>query len=103
MRARSSTTAVLIYDEPTGDLDPDASVGWSSFLYRIDETGSTIDHRRTRSEMVDKMRRRVIALEDGSSCAMSAVEATGRVSRSSSSWRGDPLDLANSRPRLPRR
>ncbi|MDX6399165.1 MAG: cell division transport system ATP-binding protein, partial [Gaiellaceae bacterium] len=52
-------------DEPTGNLDPDTSVGIMQLLYRINRAGTTILMVTHDREMVDKMRRRVIALEDG--------------------------------------
>jgi cell division transport system ATP-binding protein len=56
---------LLICDEPTGNLDPDTSVGIMQLLYRINRTGTTIVMATHDREMVDKMRRRVIALEEG--------------------------------------
>ena len=65
-RAPSSTTRrCSICDEPTGNLDPDTSVGIMQLLYRINRAGTTILMVTHDREMVDKMRRRVIALEDG--------------------------------------
>jgi len=56
---------LLVCDEPTGNLDPDTSVGIMQLLYRINRSGTTILMVTHDREMVDKMRRRVIALEDG--------------------------------------
>ena len=56
---------LLICDEPTGNLDPDTSVGIMQLLYRINRTGTTVVMATHDREMVDKMRRRVIALDDG--------------------------------------
>ena len=56
---------LLICDEPTGKLDPDTSVGIMQLLYRINRAGTTILMVTHDREMVDKMRKRVIALEDG--------------------------------------
>jgi ABC-type ATPase involved in cell division len=47
------------------NLDPDTSVGIMQLLYRINRAGTTILMVTHDREMVDKMRRRVIALEDG--------------------------------------
>ena len=59
-RARSSTTRrSSICDEPTGNLDPDTSVGIMQLLYRINRSGTTILMVTHDREMVDKMRRRV--------------------------------------------
>ena len=62
---RRQPSAALICDEPTGNLDPDTSVGIMQLLYRINRAGTTILMVTHDREMVDKMRRRVIALEDG--------------------------------------
>ena len=64
-RAFVNHPPILICDEPTGNLDPDTSVGIMQLLYRINHTGTTIVMATHDREMVDKMRRRVIALEDG--------------------------------------
>ena len=56
---------LLICDEPTGNLDPDTSVGIMQLLYRINLIGTTVVMATHDREMVDKMRRRVIALERG--------------------------------------
>jgi cell division transport system ATP-binding protein len=64
-RAFVNHPPLLIADEPTGNLDPDTSVGIMQLLYRINRTGTTILMVTHDREMVDKMRRRVIALEDG--------------------------------------
>jgi cell division transport system ATP-binding protein len=64
-RAFVNQPPLLICDEPTGNLDPDTSVGIMQLLYRINRTGTTVVMATHDREMVDKMRRRVIALEDG--------------------------------------
>jgi cell division transport system ATP-binding protein len=64
-RAFVNHPPLLVCDEPTGNLDPDTSVGIMQLLYRISRTGTTILMVTHDREMVDKMRRRVIALEDG--------------------------------------
>jgi cell division transport system ATP-binding protein len=64
-RAVVNHPPLLICDEPTGNLDPDTSVGIMQLLYRINRTGTTVVMATHDREMVDKMRRRVIALEDG--------------------------------------
>ena len=64
-RAVVNHPPLLICDEPTGNLDPDTSVGIMQLLYRINRSGTTILMVTHDREMVDKMRRRVIALEDG--------------------------------------
>jgi cell division transport system ATP-binding protein len=64
-RALVNHPPLLIADEPTGNLDPDTSAGIMQLLYRINKTGTTVVVATHDREMVDKMRRRVIALEDG--------------------------------------
>ncbi len=64
-RAVVNHPPLLICDEPTGNLDPDTSVGIMQLLYRINRAGTTILMATHDREMVDKMRRRVIALDDG--------------------------------------
>jgi cell division transport system ATP-binding protein len=64
-RAFVNHPPLLICDEPTGNLDPDTSVGIMQLLYRINRSGTTVLMVTHDREMVDKMRKRVIALEDG--------------------------------------
>jgi cell division transport system ATP-binding protein len=64
-RAFVNHPPLLICDEPTGNLDPDTSVGIMQLLYRINRSGTTILMVTHDREMVDKMRRRVLALAEG--------------------------------------
>jgi cell division transport system ATP-binding protein len=64
-RAVVNHPPLLVCDEPTGNLDPDTSVGIMQLLYRINRAGTTILMVTHDREMVDKMRKRVIALEGG--------------------------------------
>jgi cell division transport system ATP-binding protein len=64
-RAFVNHPPLLVCDEPTGNLDPDTSVGIMQLLYRINRSGTTVLMATHDREMVDKMRRRVIALEEG--------------------------------------
>ena len=64
-RAVVNHPPLLVCDEPPGNLDPDTSVGIMQLLYRINRAGTTILMVTHDREMVDKMRKRVIALEDG--------------------------------------
>jgi len=64
-RAVVNHPPLLVCDEPTGNLDPDTSVGIMQLLYRINRAGTTILMVTHDREMVDKMRKRVIGLEDG--------------------------------------
>jgi cell division transport system ATP-binding protein len=64
-RAVVNHPPLLVCDEPTGNLDPDTSVGIMQLLYRINRAGTTILMVTHDRELVDKMRRRVLALEEG--------------------------------------
>ncbi len=64
-RAFVNHPPLLVCDEPTGNLDPDTSVGIMQLLYRINRSGTTILMVTHDREMVDKMRKRVIQLEHG--------------------------------------
>jgi cell division transport system ATP-binding protein len=64
-RAVANHPPLLVCDEPTGNLDPDTSVGIMQLLYRINMAGTTILMVTHDREMVDKMRKRVIALDGG--------------------------------------
>ena len=64
-RAFVNHPPLLICDEPTGNLDPDTSVGIMQLLNRINRAGTTILMATHDRELVDKMRKRVIALEEG--------------------------------------
>ena len=64
-RAFVNHPRLLIADEPTGNLDPDTSIGIMQLLYRINRTGTTIVMATHDRELVDKMQMRVIALEHG--------------------------------------
>ena len=64
-RAVVNHPPLLVCDEPTGNLDPDTSVGIMQLLYRINRAGTTILMATHDREMVDKMRKRVIALDGG--------------------------------------
>ena len=56
---------LLLADEPTGNLDPETSIGIMQILYRINRTGTTVLVATHNSELVNKMRRRVIELAAG--------------------------------------
>jgi cell division transport system ATP-binding protein len=64
-RAFASHPPLLLADEPTGNLDPDTSIGIMQLLYRINRAGTTVIVATHDNEMVDKMRRRVIELRRG--------------------------------------
>jgi cell division transport system ATP-binding protein len=64
-RAFVNHPPLLLADEPTGNLDPKTSIGIMQVLYRINRTGTTVVVVTHDRDLVDKMRRRVIGLEDG--------------------------------------
>ena len=64
-RAIVNRPLVLLADEPTGNLDPDTSWGIMDLLLEINKRGTTIVMATHNKTVVDRMRRRVIALENG--------------------------------------
>jgi cell division transport system ATP-binding protein len=64
-RAFVNHPPLLLADEPTGNIDPETSIGIMQLLLRINRTGTTVVIATHDREMVDRMRRRVIALDAG--------------------------------------
>ena len=64
-RAMVNRPPLLICDEPTGNLDPAISLGIMRLLELINRNGTTVVMATHDREMVDSMRKRVIALEGG--------------------------------------
>jgi cell division transport system ATP-binding protein len=64
-RAFVNKPTLLIADEPTGNLDPNTSVGIMKLLDRINRTGTTVLMATHDSTIVDQMRKRVIELSGG--------------------------------------
>jgi len=64
-RAIVNRPALLIADEPTGNLDPDTSREIMRLLEQINETGTTVLVATHDQQVVDHMRRRVIELHRG--------------------------------------
>jgi cell division transport system ATP-binding protein len=64
-RAFASHPPLLLADEPTGNLDPETSIGIMQLLYRINRAGTTVIVASHDNAMVDRMRRRVIELKRG--------------------------------------
>ncbi|MCD7102168.1 cell division ATP-binding protein FtsE [Pseudoclavibacter sp. 13-3] len=64
-RAVVTKPAILLADEPTGNLDPDTSAGIMSVLERINAGGTTVLMATHDTTIVNRMRRRVIQLENG--------------------------------------
>ena len=64
-RAMVNRPPLLVCDEPTGNLDPAISLGIMKLLDRINRAGTTVVMATHDREMVDSMRKRVVALEAG--------------------------------------
>ena len=64
-RAFVNRPQILIADEPTGNLDPNTSVGIMKLLDRINRADTTVLMATHDSTIVDQMRKRVIELDDG--------------------------------------
>lgn len=64
-RAFVNHPPLLLADEPTGNIDPATSMGLMKLFNRINRLGTTVVVATHDKEMVDSMRKRVIALEAG--------------------------------------
>ncbi len=64
-RAFVNRPKIIIADEPTGNLDPETSVGIMKLLDRINRTETTVIMATHDASIVDQMRRRVLELRDG--------------------------------------
>ena len=64
-RAIINNPALLVADEPTGNLDPETAWGIMDLLYNINKRGTTIVMATHARNIVDKMQKRVIAIENG--------------------------------------
>ena len=95
-RAFVNHPPLLLADEPTGNLDPETSIGIMQLLYRINKAGTTVLVATHDQTMVDRMRRRVIELSRG---RIIRDEAAGLYARDETTrefaarMRGDALDL----------
>jgi len=64
-RAFVNRPLILLADEPTGNLDPETTVGIMRLLDRINRTGTTVVMATHDQRIVDAMRRRVLELDHG--------------------------------------
>ena len=64
-RAFVNRPLILLADEPSGNLDPNTTVGIMRLLDRINRTGTTVVMATHDQGIVDSMRRRVIELDRG--------------------------------------
>lgn len=64
-RAIVNNPNVLVADEPTGNLDPDTAKEIMELLEEINRSGTTIVMATHAKDIVDSMKKRVIAIEKG--------------------------------------
>ncbi|GIQ70007.1 cell division ATP-binding protein FtsE [Xylanibacillus composti] len=64
-RAIVNNPSVIIADEPTGNLDPETSNGIMHLLEEINFRGTTIVMATHNKEIVNNLRKRVVAIEGG--------------------------------------
>ncbi|ADL68181.1 cell division ATP-binding protein FtsE [Thermoanaerobacterium thermosaccharolyticum] len=64
-RAIVNEPSILVADEPTGNLDPDTSWEIVKLLSEINKRGTTVIMSTHAKDIVDSMKKRVIALEKG--------------------------------------
>jgi cell division transport system ATP-binding protein len=64
-RALVHRPRIFLADEPTGNLDPDTSWGIVQLLLQINHRGTTVLMATHNREVVDLVRRRVIAIDNG--------------------------------------
>lgn len=64
-RAIINNPALLIADEPTGNLDPETAKDIMKLLTDINHAGTTVVMATHAKEIVDSMRKRVIAMDKG--------------------------------------
>ncbi|HTA39446.1 MAG TPA: cell division ATP-binding protein FtsE [Candidatus Acidoferrales bacterium] len=64
-RALVNNPKILLSDEPTGNLDPQNTTEIMELLLRINLKGTTIVVATHNQAVVDRMRRRVVRMEDG--------------------------------------
>ena len=65
-RALVNNPPLLIADEPTGNLDPETSEEIMQLLEKINKRGTTVIVVTHARDLVDRMQKRVITLENGS-------------------------------------
>lgn len=74
-RAIVNNPAILIADEPTGNLDPETALEIMDILNDINRAGTTIVMATHAKDIVNNMRKRVVAIEKG---VISRDERRGR-------------------------
>jgi cell division transport system ATP-binding protein len=82
-RALVNRPLILLADEPTGNLDPDLALEIMTLFKQINSHGTTVLIATHDREMIRRMQRRVIALENGTVVAggdtMAELPAGGRA------------------------
>ncbi|KZL92903.1 cell division ATP-binding protein FtsE [Clostridium magnum] len=64
-RAIVNNPSILIADEPTGNLDPETAIDIMNILNDINHAGTTVLMATHAKDIVDNMKKRVIAIEKG--------------------------------------
>ncbi|MBR2294228.1 MAG: cell division ATP-binding protein FtsE [Clostridiales bacterium] len=64
-RAMVNNPQIVVADEPTGNLDPETSESIMALLQEINRGGATVIVCTHDSNLVDRMKKRVIEIEDG--------------------------------------
>ncbi len=64
-RAMINNPTLIVADEPTGNLDPETSENIMALLLEINKTGTTVVICTHDSNLVDRMKQRVIEIEKG--------------------------------------
>ncbi len=64
-RALVNNPAFLIADEPTGNLNPKTAMEIMELLNEVNKRGTTVIMATHAKDIVDQMKKRVIAIEDG--------------------------------------
>lgn len=64
-RALAHQPKIILADEPTGNLDPETAMDIMDTLNDINRTGTTVVMATHAKDIVDSMRKRVIAIEKG--------------------------------------
>lgn len=65
-RALVNNPALLIADEPTGNLDPETSMDIMKLLLEINQRGTTVIIATHEKTIVDQLKKRVVAIDKGS-------------------------------------
>jgi cell division transport system ATP-binding protein len=95
-RALVNNPKILLCDEPTGNLDPANTNEVMELLHRINLKGTTVIVATHNALVVDRMRRRVIRLEDA---RIVADEERGYYQAANGTTGDEPVELAHRRSR----